>query len=144
MDDYYVESDRHNVQEEEEKELAERRMLMEEQDMDYIQSLINDTATSPEKSNNEHMTPIAPAEPVLDLNLPGAIQLLLVFPDGRLEIIVNAQTTQLKNIARWIFDKRQKHYQTFFTNFPKVEWDLEKFLCDLPIQGKKLLLLVNE
>jgi len=150
-------------EEEELKQLEndrQRRELREQQDMDYIQSLIADSElvcqqSFPDdlsarrdddnvKEENITVSPILSISPALEMSGPGTVRVLVVLPDRRLEISVNPNQTRVKNIARWIYDQTETHYETFFTNFPKVEWDSETLISDLPIERNRLMLMVSE
>lgn len=144
-----------NLQEEEEKQ---RRELMEKQDMEYVNALIADTAQFSQSAFSQPQPAFSQSDlsqpeiekvetyelPVKSSSADGGVQVLIILPDRRLELVVDVEKTRLKNLARWVWDQTQTQYSTFFTTFPRVEWDLEKFLHELPVHGKKLLLMANE
>jgi hypothetical protein len=158
IDSYYFENDQVKKLQEEEEEEKQRRELMEKQDMEYVNALIADTAqfsqspfSQPQSAFSQSDLSQPETEKVETYDLPvksssadGGVQVLIVLPDRRLELMVDAEKTRLKNLARWVWDQTRTRYSTFFTTFPKVEWDLEKFLHELPVHGKKLFLMAAD
>lgn len=139
------------------EERLKRRQLMEEQDMDYIRSLIADSEAN-EPSNEILSSPWPASEigkvvygtpEIVDLSEniaidDGDVQVQIILPDRRLQVAVNPDTTQIKNVRRWIYNQTEEDYQEFFTNYPKREWPQEQLLSDMPIENKRLLLIAQK
>lgn len=128
-----------------------RRKLMEEQDLAYLSSLIEDTSPMHDWEDEDDVVIEESTPPEIE-NVPSAqtdeqsgVSVQIILPDRRLQARMNPTITRLKNLRRWIYDQTDgDDYDQFFTNYPKREWSQDQLLCELPIEKQRLLLIAQQ